>query len=92
VPATDHHVGRHEAGQLAVVVVFGVAGERTGLVKGRVVEQPLDALADGQFARRALTFDALGAAHPARELLPPAQLVELGLPCHRKAVCRTTAR
>src|SRR5213075_2084251 len=33
-----------------------------------------------------------GTAHPVCELLAPAQLLELGLPGHRKGVCRTTTR
>ena len=88
----DDHVGRQEARQLARVVVLALARQRAGLVEAAVVEQALDALAHGELAGGVLARDALGPAHLARELLAAAQLVELGLPRHRHAVCRTAAQ
>ena len=88
----DDRVGRQEARQLARVVVLALARERAGLVEAAGIEQALHALAHGELAGGVLARDALGAAHLARELLAAAQLVELGLPRHRHAVCRTTGR
>ena len=75
-----------------VAVVLAHARERARLVEAAGVEQALDALAHGELAGGVLARDALGAAHLPRELLAAAQLVELGLPRHRHAVCRTTGR
>ena len=79
----DDRVRGQELGQLAVLVVGAAAGERSGLVEAARVEEPLDPLANRQPAGRVLALDPLLAAHPPRELLAPAQLLELGLPGHR---------
>ena len=76
----DHHVGRQEVLQLALVVVGADAGQRAGLVEGARVEEPVDPLADGQLPGGALALDALLAAHPPRERLAPSQLLQLGFP------------
>ena len=79
----DDHVRRQEVGQLAVLVVRALAGDRAGLVeacpasnsrsmRSRTVSLPA----------RVLARDALLAAHPPRELLAAAELFELGLPGH----------
>jgi len=73
--------GREELVELAVCV-GGLPGERSGLVEGALVEEALDSLSHGEPAALVLALDALVAAHPPRELLAPAQLLELGLPVH----------
>ena len=82
--------GRNSA-QLAVLVVGPAAGERTGLVERARVEEALDALPDRQSSGRVLALDALLAAHPPRELLAAAQLLELGLPGHAGRLARASA-
>ena len=51
--------------------------------RGRSVEQPLDALAHGEPPAGVLALHPLVAAHPPRQLLAAAQLLQLGLPAHR---------
>jgi hypothetical protein len=91
-PWPTDRVGRHEARQLARVVVLALARDGAGLVEAAGVEEALDALAHGELAGGVLARDALGPAHPAGELLAASQLVELGLPRHRQGVCRTSPR
>jgi hypothetical protein len=88
----DHRVGRQEARQLSRVVVLALARDGAGLVEAAGIEQALHALAHGELAGGVLARDALGPAHPARERLAAAQLVELGLPGHADGVCRTAGR
>ena len=71
----DDHVRGQEVGQLAVLVVGPLPGDRAGLVERAGVEQPLDALAHGQPAGLVLARDALLAAHPPRKLLAAAQFL-----------------
>ena len=84
----DDRVGRQELGQLAVVAVCPAAGERPGLVEAPLIEEPLDPLPNRQAPGRVLALDPLLAAHPPRELLAPAQLLELGLPGHAGRLAR----
>jgi hypothetical protein len=77
----DHAVGRQEAGQRAVLV-RGESGQAAVLLEGARIQQQLHALAHGQLAGVALSGDALRAAHPLRQLLAAAHLVQLGLPGH----------
>ena len=75
VVAGDHHrapvdlghaadeVRRQERLQLAVVVVRAHAGDRAELVEGAAVDDPLDALADGELAELVLAGHLVGAAH-----------------------------
>ena len=77
----DDHVGRREVDELRALVL-AAPGDRAGLVEAPVVDQAGHALADRQAAAGVLARDALLAAHAPRELLAPAQLLELGLPGH----------
>jgi len=67
---------------LAVGVVLALAGDRTRLVKAARVEQSVQPLAHVVPPGRVLARDTLFATHALRQLLAPAQLVELGLPAH----------
>ena len=78
----DHHVGRQEGLELAVLAVGRLAGDRARLVEAALVEQPLDPLPHRQPPAGVLALHALLAAHPPRQLLAAAQLLELRLPVH----------
>src|SRR3989440_556570 len=79
----DDHVRGKEVHEL-LVVVRRLPGDRASLVECPSVEEAIDALANRQPAAAMLALDPLVPAHPARELLAPAQLLELGLPGHRR--------
>ena len=87
----DDRVRGQELAQLPVLVIGPAAGQRTGLVKRPAVEEALDALPDRQSSGRVLALDPLLATHPPRELLAPAQLLELGLPGHAGRLARASA-
>ena len=87
LPAVDaacasDEVGGHEAFQLADRVVLSLAGQRTDLAERAIVQQGRDPLADGQAAGVVLPPDLVRAAHALSEFVPPAELVQLRLPCH----------
>ena len=67
----------------SVRVVLGLAGDGADLVEAAAIDQAVDALAHGEPAAVVLALDLVGAAHPPRQLLARAQLVELRLPAHR---------
>ena len=104
-PMDMHELGltalRASAIYVFLLVVLRVLGKRTvghatafdfmiALILGEVVDEPRDALADGEPAARALARNALGAAEPLRERLAALQLLELGIPGHASSSrCRT---
>ena len=80
--AAEHAIGRRQAGELAVLVIFGDAGNRADLVKAFRVDQSVDALANGEPALVALPLDLVNASHLARERFAPGEVVEFRLPVH----------
>ena len=66
--------------QLAILVVFGDAGDRADLVEAAGVDKLVDALANGEPALVPLSLDLLSASHLARERFAPGEVVELRLP------------
>ena len=81
-PGAGDEVGRHEAGQLARIVISSRSGQRADLTERALVEQGRDPLADGEPPGVMLPPDLLRTAHRSARLLPPAQLVQFRLPCH----------
>jgi hypothetical protein len=55
-------------------------------VKAARIEQPRYSLPDREPSARVLALDPLGPAHAPRQLLTPAQLLELGFPLHRVSI------
>ncbi len=68
--------------EFAVLVIFGDAGNRADLVEAFLIDQPVDALANGEPALVALPLDLVNASHLARERFAPGEVVELRLPIH----------
>ena len=64
------------------LVVRADAGDRADLVERPGIDQPVDALANGELAELVLTSDLVGPTHRLGHLGATAQLVELGLPGH----------
>jgi hypothetical protein len=63
-----------------VGVVLRLSGERARLVEGALVEQAVDALADGEPSRRMLSLNVCRSAHRSREFLAAADLINFRLP------------
>ena len=87
--AVDHGaaaeaVGRRHRDEAVVGVVLGAAGQGADLAERAGIDQPADALADGELALAMLAIDLVGAAHLLGEILPPAQFVEFALPSLRR--------
>jgi len=86
--ARAHHVVRWPEGGEVAVLVRRHAGEDADLAEGAVVQEAVDALADGELAAAALTLDVLLAAHPVGELSAVGELVQFRLPDHARAPLR----
>ena len=80
--AAEHAVRRRQVLEFAVLVVFGDAGDGADLVEGILVDQPVDALANGEPALVMLALDLVNASHLARERFAPGEVVEFRLPVH----------
>ena len=68
--------------EFVVFVVFADAGNRADLVEGVLVDDPVDALANGEPALVMLTLDLVNASHLPRERFAPGEVVEFRLPVH----------
>ena len=80
--AAHDDVGRREIDQVVASVIFRLAGDAADLAERTLVEQPVDALADGEPSAIVLALHLVGAAHALRHFLTAAQLVHFRLPAH----------
>ena len=80
--AAEDEVRRRQIEELAVLAVPGFPRRRADLVEAAGVEKLVDALAHRQLPGLVLPPYLVGAAHPPRQLLAPAQLRDLPLPAH----------
>ena len=80
--APGDEVRRGEGLYPALFVVFNLACQRADLAERAVVQQLVDAVADGSAALGDVAGDAFGAAHFLGEFAPAADLLEFGFPGH----------
>ena len=80
--AAEHAIRRRQIGEFAALVIFGDAGNRADLVEAFLIDQFVDALANGEPALVALPLDLVNASHLARERFAPGEVVEFRLPVH----------
>jgi hypothetical protein len=82
-PGAAHDaVGGRERGELPGLVVLGLAGDGSDLVKAFPIDQAVDALAHREPAAVVLALHLVRPAHLARHALALSQFVELALPTH----------
>src|SRR6202012_1620147 len=80
--AAEQAISRRQMLEFAGFAIFGDAGNRADLVKAVLVDQFVDALANGEPALVALPLDLVNASQLAREGFAPREVVELRLPVH----------
>ena len=80
--APHHAVGRHQLGEMALIVIARPSGDRADFVKAALIDEPVEALAYRELAGIVLALDLVGAAERLCLPLPLAQLVQFRLPAH----------